>query len=102
MATNEGLAVEVLYNRLSQTEPENGPAKECQDFNERVVCVSELANQHCEVPELQMSIRPGKFDSQFIVQQLEMLHAGGRPFFIIHYYTSVMISSQGEPERAAH
>ena len=33
------------------------PAKECQDFCERVVCVSEVENWQCEVPELQMSIR---------------------------------------------
>ena len=33
----------------------NGLAKNCQDFCERAVCVSELANWHCEVPELQMS-----------------------------------------------
>ena len=57
MATNEGSAVEALYKRLSQIEPENGPAKECQDFHERTVRVSELANWGGEVPELQMSIR---------------------------------------------
>ena len=28
------------------------PAKECQDFCERAVCVSELENWQCEVPEL--------------------------------------------------
>ena len=50
--TSEGLAVEALYKRLSQAEAENGPAKECQDFHERVVCVSELANWQCEVPDL--------------------------------------------------
>ena len=49
MKTSEGLAVEALYKRLSQAEAENGPAKECQDFHERVVCVSELANWQCEV-----------------------------------------------------
>ena len=32
-------------------EPENGAAKECQDFHERVLCVSELANWQCEVTE---------------------------------------------------
>ena len=32
-------------------------AKEFQDFCERTVCVSELENWQCEVPELQMSIR---------------------------------------------
>ena len=47
-------AVEALCKILSQTEPENGPAKECQDF---VVCVSELDNWQCEIAELQMSIR---------------------------------------------
>ena len=57
MATSEGLAVEALYKRLSQTEPENGLAKECQDFHEHMVCASELANWQGEVPELQMSIR---------------------------------------------
>ena len=30
------------------------PAKEFQDFCERTVCVSELENWQCEVPELQM------------------------------------------------
>ena len=44
MVTKEGSAVEVLYKRLSQTEPENGPAKECQDYHEHMVCASELAN----------------------------------------------------------
>ena len=57
MATNEGSAVEALYKRLSQTEPENGLAKESQDFHERTVCASELVNWQGEVPELQMSIR---------------------------------------------
>ena len=52
MVTNEGLAVEVLYKGLSQVEAENRPAKECQDFYECIVCVSELANWQCEVPEL--------------------------------------------------
>ena len=52
-----GLAVEALYKRLSQTEPcREQTAKECQDFHERVVCVSELANWQCEVPELQMLV----------------------------------------------
>ena len=32
-------------------------AKEFQDFCEQTVCVSELENWQCEVPELQMSIR---------------------------------------------
>ena len=32
-------------------------AKEFQDFCEWTVCVSELENQQCGVPELQMSIR---------------------------------------------
>ena len=32
-------------------------AKGFQDFCERAVCVSELDNWQCEVPELQMSIR---------------------------------------------
>ena len=27
------------------------PAKECQDFCEQAVCVSELENWRCEVPE---------------------------------------------------
>ena len=50
-----------------QTEPENGPVKECQDFHECVVYVSEfanwqgkvseLANWQCEVSEVQMSIK---------------------------------------------
>ena len=57
MVTKEGWAVEALYKRLSQTEPENGPAKECQDFHEHMVCVSELAKWQGEVPELQMLIR---------------------------------------------
>ena len=40
----------MLWRRKSQTEPENGPVKECRDF-----CVfSELANWQCKVPELQM------------------------------------------------
>ena len=56
-SNREGSAVKALYKRLSQTEPENGLAKECQDFHERTVCVSELANWQGEVPELQMSIR---------------------------------------------
>ena len=30
-------------------------------------------------------LRPGKVDSQFIVQQFGLLHAGGSSFFIIHY-----------------
>ena len=34
-------------------------------------------------------VRPGKLDSQFIVQNLYILHAGGRPFFIIHYYLTI-------------
>ena len=51
MVTIEGLAVEALYKGLSQAEAENGPAKKCQGFNERVVCVSELANWQCEVPD---------------------------------------------------
>ena len=38
-------------------------------------------------------IRPGKFDSQFIVQQLEILHAGSRPFTIIHYYKEWIFKS---------
>ena len=33
------------------------PAKECQDFCEWAVCVSELDNWQHEVPELQMSVR---------------------------------------------
>ena len=41
-ATSEGKAVEALFRRLSQTEPENGPEKEYQNFFEPVVCVSEL------------------------------------------------------------
>ena len=53
MGTKEPLAVEALHKKLSQTEPENGPAKGCQDFHERMVCVSELANWQCEVPELE-------------------------------------------------
>ena len=57
MATKEGLAVEALYKRLSQTEPENRLAKECQGFHECMVRASELANWQGEVPELQMSIR---------------------------------------------
>ena len=59
MATNEGLTIEALHKRLSQAEVENGLAKECQDFHECVVglCVSELANWQCEVPELQILIR---------------------------------------------
>ena len=57
MGTKEPLAVEALHKKLSQTEPENGPAKGCQDFHERMVCVSELANWQCEVPELQILIR---------------------------------------------
>ena len=56
-ATNEGSTVEALYKRLSQTEPENILAMECQDFHERTACVSELADWQGEVPELQMSIR---------------------------------------------
>ena len=35
-------------------EPENGPVKA---YFEPVVCVSELVNWQCEVPELQMSIK---------------------------------------------
>ena len=57
MATKEGMEVEALYKRLSRTEPENGLTKECQDFHERMVRASELANWQGEVPELQMSIR---------------------------------------------
>ena len=38
-------------------------------------------------------LRPGKFDSQFIIQQLWLQHAGGSLFFIIHYYLSVSLSS---------
>ena len=52
MATIEGLALEALYKRLSQAEAENRPEKKSQDFCECVVCVSELANWQCEVPEL--------------------------------------------------
>ena len=40
---------------MRKTKPENRPAKEYQDFCEQAVCVSQLANWHCEVPELQMS-----------------------------------------------
>jgi len=32
--------------KTSQAEPENRPTKECQNFYELVVCVSELANWH--------------------------------------------------------
>ena len=52
-----GGAWERGYKRLSQTEPENGPAKECQDFHERTVRASELANWEGEVPEFQISRR---------------------------------------------
>jgi len=37
-------------------------------------------------------IRPGKFDSQFIIQHLRLHHAGGSSFFITHYYLSVSLS----------
>ena len=37
------------------------PAKECQDFSERAVCVSELENWQCEVPELS-NIDSGLFE----------------------------------------
>ena len=50
MATNEGLAVEALYKRLSQTEVENGLAKECEavwgswasDVDKIVLALSEV------------------------------------------------------------
>ena len=32
------------------------PAKECQDFCERTMCVSGLENWQCEIPELEMPI----------------------------------------------
>ena len=35
----------------------------------------------------------GKLDSQFIFQQLLMLHVGGRTIFIIHYYTSSLLKN---------
>ena len=38
----------MLCRRQSLVEP---PAKECQDFCERAVCVSELENWQCKVPE---------------------------------------------------
>ena len=36
---------------ISQAEPENESVKECQDFCEQAMCVSEFANCQCEVPE---------------------------------------------------
>ena len=32
-------------------EPENESVRECQDFCEQTMCVSEFANCQCEVPE---------------------------------------------------
>ena len=42
-ATSEGKAVEALFRRLSQTEPENGPEKEYQNFFEPVVVFLSLS-----------------------------------------------------------
>ena len=45
---------------LQETKPgrtRERPAKECQDFCERAVYVSELANWQCEVPKLQDCLR---------------------------------------------
>ena len=42
------------WSAMHETKPcriRERPAKECQDFCERAVCVSELENWQCEVPE---------------------------------------------------
>ena len=35
--------------------PDIEPLKKCQNFCEQAVCVSELLNCQCQIPELQMS-----------------------------------------------
>ena len=55
MVTNERQAVEALTQETKPGRTRERPVK--HDFYEWVVCVAELDNWRCEVPELQVSIK---------------------------------------------